>query len=269
MGVGYTTIMYDKESLLEGIEEIGACQYDGIEIGLGTVHTIGQRNIQDRLAAYDLDLYCVMGEWLESDEAADRVAEGASTAAALDAPFLGILPPHRSTVDDAALESWLEHVCEAASDAGITPVLHHHGGTHVEQLDEIRTWLDRAPDNLGLLWDTAHHYPYGEHYPAGDVTDGIDRFADNIEYVHLKDVAPSSNFEEHCAALSRGEFKLDTIFHYYNAFSDLGNGVIDFSGVRDALDESGYDGPITIEIEKQTKATLVHAKKNLDFWTNL
>lgn len=41
--------MYDTASLLEGIEAIGACQYDDVEMGLGTVHTISQKNIKNQL----------------------------------------------------------------------------------------------------------------------------------------------------------------------------------------------------------------------------
>lgn len=269
MGVGYTTIMYDEASLLDGLSEIAACRYDGVETSLGEIGAVGADRFGEALDKYDLDLYCAMGEWLQSEAAAERIAAGAGTVADLDAPYLGILPPHRGTTDDDDFERWLETVCDAAADAGVTPVLHHHGATKVERPDEIRKWLDRAPENLGLLWDTAHQYPYGEHYPDGDVTDGIEQFADDIAYVHLKDVAPGDNFETHVEALSRGERNLDTVFFYYNAFTDLGEGVIDFVGVHEALESIGYDGHITVEIENRTKGTLVHAKENYDFWLDV
>ncbi|MGB9955149.1 sugar phosphate isomerase/epimerase family protein (plasmid) [Haloferax prahovense] len=269
MGIGYTTIMYDEESLFEGLSEFEACRYDGVETSLGEIDAVGQDQFSEKLEEYDLDLYCAMGEWLESEAAANRIAAGAETVAELGAPYVGILPPHRGTTTDDELQRYLEQVCDAAADAGVTPVIHHHGATAIEHPDEIETWLDRAPDNLGLLWDTAHHYPYGEHYPDGDVTDGIERFADDIEYVHLKDVAPGDNFESHVEALTRGERHLDTIFLYYNAFTDLGKGAIDFQGVHDALEDIGYDGHITIEIENKTEDTLLHAKRNYDYWHDI
>jgi inosose dehydratase len=268
MGVGYTTIMWDEDSLTNAISDIAACQYDGVEMGLGTVEAVGVDSLQKQLDAAGLDLYCVMGEWLESQETADRIAESAASVAELGAPFLGILPPHRNLVKDAEFEEWLDQVCTAASNAGLTPILHHHGGTKVERPDETATWLDRGPETLELLWDSAHHYPYGEHYPGGDVTDGIERFADDIAYVHLKDVAPGSNFDQHLNALSAGEFKLDTVFQYYDAFTDLGDGIIDFAGICDVLSDADYDGHVTIEIEKQMTDPLVHAKRNLDYWVD-
>lgn len=270
MGLGYTTIMYDEESFEEGISEIAACQYDGVEMSLGEVNAYGPETVRDQLTEYDLDLYMLMGGWLESEAEADAIAEGASTAADLGADFIGMLPPQRGLVDDDdLLEEWITRVCEAAADAGVTPVLHHHGATHIQFPDETAAWLDRCPDNLGLLWDTAHQYPYGDHYPDGDVTDGIEQFADDIDYVHLKDVTPTPGFEEHIDALSTGEFNLANVALFYYAFTDLGHGVIDFEGVADALDEAGYDGHITIEMEKQTAETLVHAKQNIDYWRDV
>ncbi|MFC7009912.1 TIM barrel protein [Halalkalicoccus salilacus] len=155
---------------------------------------------------------------------------------------------------------------EAAVAAGVRPLIHHHGATAVEQPDEIRHYLD-AIDDLELLWDTAHYYPYGENFPEGDVTDGIERFADDIAYVHLKDVDPVKDFAANRDALSDADFHLDNVINYFRSFTDLGDGVIDFDAVYDALSEAGYDGHYTIEIENQTERSLVHAKQNYDYWS--
>lgn len=264
MGVGYTTILYDKESLEDGISEIAACQYDGVEIGLEKVRHVGAETLSSWLDEYDIDLYCVMSEWLETEEAVERVADDAEMVADLGAEFLGLLPPQRGRQDDDTVERWLTTICEAAEEAGITPVLHHHGATHVEQPHEIAEWLERAPDNLKLLYDTAHYYPY-----AGDegVTGGLHRFADDIAYVHLKDIDPGSDFAEHTRALTEGDFHLDNVINYFRAFTDLGHGDIDFNAVHDTLEDVDYDGNITIEIENQNELSVVHAKMNYDHWT--
>ncbi|NHN47858.1 sugar phosphate isomerase/epimerase [Halostella sp. JP-L12] len=269
MGVGYTTIMYDGESLYEGVSDVGACRYDGIEIGLEKVRHAGVENVREWVDEYGLDCYLVMGEWMTDDAAVDRIADGAEVAADLGADFLGLLPPQRGRRDDETVESWFERIADAAADAGVTPLIHHHGATHVESPGEIREWLDRTPDNVQLVWDTAHYYPYGEHYPEGDVTDGIEAFADDIAYVHLKDVAPPTEFAEHRDSLTDGDFHLDNVINYFRSFTDLGDGVIDFAAVRNALDDAGYDGHYTVEIENRTEKPLVHAKENLDYWRSL
>lgn len=269
MGIGYTTILYDAASLRRGIGDVGACRYDGIEIALEKIERRGPAQVRTWLDEHDLDCYLVMGGWLESDADAASIADGASVAADLDADFLGVLPPQRGRVDDETLERWLAEICDAAAEAGVAPLLHHHGATHVEQPDEIREWLDRTPDDLRLLFDTAHYYPYGEHYPDGDVTDGLERFADDVAYVHLKDVDPPSDFEEHREALSNADFHLDNVITYFRAFTDLGAGVLDFGAVDAALDDVGYGGHVTIEIENRTDLPLVHAKGNYDYYVDL
>ena len=143
--------------------------------------------------------------------------------------------------------------------------MHHHGATHAEQSDEIRQFLD-AIDGLELLWDTAHWYPYGENFPEGDVTDGIERFINDIEYVHLKDVNPIKDFAANRDALSHPNPHLDNVINYFRSFTDLGKGCIDFKGAYNALVNAGYDGHYTIEVENQVSKQLVHAKENIDYW---
>lgn len=268
MGVGYTTIMYDAASLETGFGDVRACRYDGIEIGLEKVEAAGPDAIAEWLDEYDLDLYCVMSNWVESEEVARHVADQAEMVADLGADYLGVLPPQRHRNDDATVESWLQTISDAATDAGLTPLLHHHGATHVEQGDEIRHFLD-AVDGLQLLFDTAHWYPYGENYPEGDVTDGIERFVDDIEYVHHKDISPGTSFTQNRDALSEPNPHLDNVINYFRTFTDLGNGTIDFEGALAALENAGYDGHHTIEIENQVDKLLVHAKENMDYWREL
>jgi inosose dehydratase len=267
MGVGYTTIMYDAQSLETGFGDVAACRYDGIEVGLGKVRAVGPETVADWLDTYGLELYCVMGGWLETDEAARDIADAAGTVAGLGADYLGLLPPQRHRNDDATVEERLAVVTESALDAGLTPVLHHHGGTHVERPGEVERFLD-AVEGLQLLFDTAHWYPYGGSFPEGDVTDAVDRFGDDIAYVHLKDVAPIADFAENRDALSAPQPYLDNVINYFRAFTDLGDGVVDFEGVRAAL-EAGYDGHYTVEIENRTGKPLVHAKDNRDYWRSL
>ncbi|RQG87789.1 sugar phosphate isomerase/epimerase [Natrarchaeobius halalkaliphilus] len=260
MGIGYTTILYDDESLADGIADIGACRYDGVEIGLEKVRAAGPEHVSACLEEHDLELYCVMSGWFESDEDVEGFADDAATVAEMGAEYYGLLPPQRGGTDDETFAGWLETFCEAATDAGLTPALHHHGATHVEQPDEIEDWLARGPDSLELLYDTAHYYPYA------DPLSGIERFADDIAYVHVKDVAPSADFGVHTDALTSGEFHLDNVINYFRAFTDLGEGEIDFDAVVRTLEDVGYDGHVTIEIENETERPLVHAKQNFDRW---
>lgn len=265
MGTGYTTIMYNAEDLEVAFGDIAACRYDGVEVGVEKIRAAGPENVDRWLDEYDLDLYLAMSEWLETEAAVERMVDDMPMLADLGAEFAGILPPQRGRHDTETVETWLSRVSDAAVDAGVRPLLHHHGATAVEQPHEIRHYLD-AVDNLALVWDTAHYYPYGEYFPDGDVTDGIERFADDIAYVHLKDVQPVKDFAANRDALSNGDFHLDNVINYFRSFTDLGDGILDFAAIYDALDRAGFDGHYTIEIENQTERPLVHAKQNVDVW---
>jgi len=259
MGIGYATIMYDSKAVVStGISDFAACRYGGVEIGLGKAEAIGRDTLATLLDEYELDLYCVMAGWLNTVDDLQSAVEGADFANALGADFLGILPPPRGVVTDEMFEDWLGEIGEAAMEAGVTPVIHHHGGTHVEQPEEIQRWLADGPDNLKLLFDTAHYYAYGE------ITEGIERFADDIAYVHLKDIDPPAEFQTYIDSLTAGEKDYDSIINYIWAFTDLGNGVIDFDEVYKALQRIGYDGHVTIEVENRRNHPLVHAKENID-----
>ena len=268
MGLGYTTIMYDQASVEDGLKDIAACRYDGVEIGLEKVQYNGADTIAEWTDELGLDIYCVMCDWVETEEAFQEVLAGIPSAADLDTPYLGILPPQRNRHDKETVEERLRALAEAIDDAGATPLLHHHGATVIEQPEEIEYYLDAIPE-AELVFDTAHYYPYGENYPEGDVTDGIERFANDIAYVHLKDITPGTDFTHHRNGLSDGDFHLDNVINYFRAFTDLGEGQLDFEAVFASLEDADYDGHYTIEIENETMKPLVHAKENFDYWTDL
>jgi len=268
MGLGYTTMMYDAESLESAFGDVAACRYDGIEIGVGKVRARGAGTVGELLDDYDLDLYTVMSEWIESPDAVERMRDDMSTIADLGADYVALLPPQRGRHERETVERWLGELADAATAEGLTPVLHHHGATAAERPTEIRHFLD-AVDGLELLFDTAHYYPYSDNFPDGDVTDGVDRFGDDIAYVHLKDVDPVGEFASNRDALSEADFHLDNVINYFRSFTDLGDGVLDFRGVSEALRAAGYGGHYTIEIENQTELALVHAKENFDYWQSV
>jgi inosose dehydratase len=260
MGIGYATLTYDPERIVrEGIEDLAERGYDGIEIGLPKIQAIGRDHLATALEEYGLDLYCVMAGWLNERSDVDTAIDGIDVAADLSASFLGILPPPRGVVDDATFDTWLENIGDTTVGTDVTPVVHHHAGAHIEQPEEIQRWLQEGPAELELLFDTGHYYAYG------GVAEGIERFADDIAYVHHKDIAPPSDFETHVANLSAGKVDYDSIMTYFGAFTDLGEGALDFGEITAALDDVDYDGHQTIEVDTVEGPTRTHAQQNLEF----
>ena len=131
---------------------------------------------------------------------------------------------------------------EVREQTGLRTVFHHHCAGYVETTEEIAGLLDRTdPELLGLVFDTGHHL-YGSGTTDGAVgLAAMERFADRIWYVHLKDcsrdVAEKARSEEwdYFAAVRHG------------VFCELGRGAVDFPGVIQWLKARNYDGWALVE----------------------
>ena len=128
----------------------------------------------------------------------------------------------------------------AAERHGLLPCFHPHAGTHVEFEHEIeRLAADTDPELVKLCIDTGHCA-----YAGVDPVALYRRVADRVAYLHLKDVdrerlraalARSLSFEQAVAA---------------RVFCPLGEGVVDFAGLRVALEDHGFDGWATVEQDR-------------------
>ncbi len=127
-------------------------------------------------------------------------------------------------------------------ETNLATVFHHHCAGYVETPTEIARFMELTdPDLLGLVFDSGH-FVYGAG--ANDlnvVLDGLDRFADRIWYMHLKDCHPE------IARTARREG-----WDYFKAlrrgvFCELGQGCVDFRSVVSWLHRRGYDGWAVVE----------------------
>ncbi len=112
---------------------------------------------------------------------------------------------------------------------------------YVETPDEIATLLDLTnPERLGLVFDSGH-YCYGTGKEECDMVAALNRFADRIWYIHLKDLEPK------VARRSREEQ-----WDYFTAmrngiFPELGKGCVDFPALLRWLGERDYKGYMLVE----------------------
>ena len=127
-----------------------------------------------------------------------------------------------------------------ASEYDLLPTFHPHAGTHVEFEPEIERLVEETdPELVALCLDTGHCA-----YAGVDPVELYRRHSGRIAYFHLKDVdqarlrtalAGSLSFEQAVAA---------------RVFCPLGEGVVDFAGLRAALEETGFDGWATVEQDR-------------------
>ena len=126
-------------------------------------------------------------------------------------------------------------------ETGLRTVLHHHCAGYVETPDEIAKFLDLTdPRYIGLVFDVGHYY-HGTGSEECDVTAALNRFADRVWYIHLKDLEPA------VARRSR-----DEEWDYFTAmrnglYPELGKGCVDFPAMLRWLSARDYKGYMLVE----------------------
>ncbi|NLM76663.1 MAG: TIM barrel protein [Ruminococcaceae bacterium] len=125
---------------------------------------------------------------------------------------------------------------EMAKPYGIMPCLHPHYNTTVMYESEIDFIMQNTdPELVAFGPDTAH-------MKAGncDVVAVIRKYANRVQFTHLKDIT-SDGVE--AAGMQAG-------VEVYTNFRELGEGVIDFPSIFQILDDVGYDGYFTVELDR-------------------
>lgn len=129
---------------------------------------------------------------------------------------------------------------KVAKDMGIKLCFHHHMGTVVQTEEEIdRLMANTDPELFGLLFDCGHLAYCGEDYMSV-----LNKYADRIRHVHLKDIRPEKVEQvkrEHLSFLQG--VRLGT-------FTVPGDGVIDFKPIFYVLEKTGYEGYVLVEAEQ-------------------
>jgi len=126
-------------------------------------------------------------------------------------------------------------------ETGLRTVFHHHCAGYVETPEEIATLLELTdPKYLGLVFD-AGHYCYGTGKENCDVVAALDRFADRVWYIHLKDCQP-----EVAQSARTGEWDYFTALRH-GVFCELGKGCVDFPVLLRWLSERKYEGYVLVE----------------------
>jgi len=160
--------------------------------------------------------------------------------------------PRAVKASPLSLDRWgqmVAHIKEIAmishEEYGVRSVIHHHAGGYMDYNDEIDRILSDIPeDHVGLCFDTGHAY-----YAGIDPVQGIKKFGSRIEYVHFKDVDKSV---------------YDAVIHenigFYEAcfqrlMCPIGEGVLDYSAIKEALKDIEYHGWITLEQDRHPSDT--------------
>ncbi|MGH2866840.1 MAG: TIM barrel protein [Solirubrobacteraceae bacterium] len=149
-------------------------------------------------------------------------------------------PAAARRLDDGEWRAMLEsirRVADIAARHDLLAVFHPHAGSYVEFEDEVERLLSDC--ELPLCLDTGH-----AAYASIQPEHALDRYAERIAHIHLKDV------DERVLARVTG-----TELGFWDAieagvFCPLGTGVVDLPAVGQALRRIGFRGAATIEQDR-------------------
>lgn len=137
-----------------------------------------------------------------------------------------------------------ETINEAAkrcSDLGVKACVHPHLWTEIQNENEIDTIMELTdPNYVFFCPDTAHLTKAGM-----DPVAIMRRYRDRIAYLHLKDVTSEDE-------LDADKFPILTGNEALPIFCELGLGTINFQPIFNFLEEIGYGGWVTVEIDQST-----------------
>lgn len=255
---GKRSISFDRM-----LDELAWAGYEGTELGDWGYMPTDPKRLREELSKRDLHL---VGSWVTvrlydaghheaGIERAVRVArllaevggpdctvnvgDDHSSAPLRDQNTGRIGPEHG--LDGAGWQVYAEGITRVAEavkrETGLRTLLHPHGATYVETPAEIDRFLSLTdPDLVGIVFDTGH-YALG----GGDPVEGIKRYAERIRLMHFKDFD-----SEVVERAKEAGWNYHTMIGH-GLFSELGQGVVDFPAVVDALSDIGYTGWIVVE----------------------
>jgi len=251
---------YDYNRVLDEMRGAG---YDGTELGDWGFMPTDPRRLREALTARSLSLLGAFVPVRLADPAAYAAGERAAIRTALllkDTGFPNafivladdiaaspertaiagrVMPQHHLPEGGRAIfAANAEALARAVLGAtGLRTVFHHHCASYIETADEIADLMARTdPKVLGLCLDTGHLT-----YAGGDPVAAVATFGSRIWHLHLKDC--SAAVAAHARHSNWGYH--DAVRH--GVFCELGQGMVQFPAVLDALGRTGFSGWAVVE----------------------
>lgn len=159
------------------------------------------------------------------------------------------------------LTKGLEKLGDLAHERDMEIVYHHHMGTGVQTTDEIERLMENTdPEKVSLLFDTGHLVYSGED-PLGI----FEKYHHRIKHIHFKDIREDvmNEVKNEKDSFLTGVKK--------GAFTVPGDGMVDFTPIWKAIEQSGYEGWIVVEAEQDPSLAIpfIYAKQAREYIKNI
>ena len=252
MKLAYSSNAYMKFSVIEAIARIAKLGYGAMELMADTPHawpattTDGQIDDirramnENGVALSNINAFMMNAvqdfwhpSWIEPDADFRRLRiqhtiDALTMAKKLGAPSITTEPG--GPLEDgqsrgAALDTFVAGLNEAlrcAEDVGVTLLVEPEPGLLIENTAQFLELAERIDSPMfGLNFDVGHFYCVGD-----SLEDSVGRLQSLTRHYHLEDIA-ATRVHEHLIP---------------------GDGAIDFTSVLHAIDTTGYDGWLTVEL---------------------
>ena len=152
---------------------------------------------------------------------------------------MGSRPQNGTTSEDVkAISETVSELGKRTLDMGVTIASHPHIWGPIERPEEVRALLDQTdPDVVSWIPDTAQL-----NLGGGDPVQLIDDYYDRLVAVHWKD--SKASYRGYTGPTPTKEMHAEEIL-----YKDLGSGGVDHPAIWAMLNERGYHGWITLDLD--------------------
>jgi inosose dehydratase len=244
--IGYASISWQGHNT-QAIEEISALGYPGIQLRSNVVSEFPDPHaLRDLLAEHHLKFVALSSGSASIDPAARQStiethvknARYLHEASGLYLQLVGASAKEgtRFSADELRYEGQLlTDISKRVADYGIQTGFHNHMHTIGQTPSQVDAVLDAADANyVKLELDTAHYAQGG-----GDPAAAIRKYDRRVLFVHLKDVKETStNGGYQFTELGQGVINFSAVFEALHAIHFRGWGIIELDGERPGVDRT-------------------------------
>lgn len=237
---GYASITWNADDR-QAIEDIAALGFPGIQLRANATKEFGSpAELRDLLQKHRLKMVAMSSGSVRIDPAveAEEIAKHTDNAKFVHdvgGMYLQVTdsrPKDRAITgaDYERLGKLITEIGKRTADLGVSLGYHNHMGTLGERPKEVDVILQAAdPRYVKLELDVAHYFQGG-----GDPAKAIEKYADRLLFLHLKDVEPLPE-----SANGKSSYR----------FVELGRGRVDLPAVFDALHKVNFRGWAIVELD--------------------
>ena len=237
---GYASITWNGNDR-QAIEDIAALGFPGIQLRADVLKKFsGPAEVRGLLEKHHLKMVALSSGGVRIDPAVEPEEIAKHTAHAKFVHDVGGLylqvtderPKDRAitSADYERLGKLITEIGKRTADLGVSLGYHNHMGTLGQSPEEVDQILQAAdPRYAKLELDVAHYFQGG-----GDPAKAIEKYADRLLFLHIKDVESLPNSENPKRAYR---------------FVELGRGRVDLPAVFEALHKVNFRGWAIVELD--------------------